>query len=309
MIPITINGKPRELEGDTPLPQLLKALKVNPRLVAVAINGEVVPKNQYKRTVVREGDEVEIVRMVGGGSSDTIQQAQAAVCKVVCPDLHSMGTGFFVTTDTVVTCDHVVAHEVLTPQGLIRWEPSRQIEVHTERGATTATIISSTNSTDPYFYDYAVLKVASPNASTLNLADFASIDVGADAILLGFPLGSAHLVATRAMVAAKPRIPSHRNRIVSLDVVQLDGSVNVGNSGGPAIATDSKEVVGIVSVRYGSIAPQLEAYRKGLGTNPPRWLAELLDILERSNEFMNPGLGYAVSTQYVRAELQRLRVL
>jgi sulfur carrier protein len=47
---------------------LLQALDINPRLVADAINGEVVPKNEYERARVREGDALEIVRMVGGGA-------------------------------------------------------------------------------------------------------------------------------------------------------------------------------------------------------------------------------------------------
>jgi sulfur carrier protein len=67
----TVNGKPRETpaDGKTELPLLdfLAAHDVNPRLVAVAINGDVVPKTQFGEAVVHEGDAVEIVRMVGGG--------------------------------------------------------------------------------------------------------------------------------------------------------------------------------------------------------------------------------------------------
>lgn len=65
---IIVNGKPREIEGATPLLALLDALGVNPRIVAVGINGEVIPKDTYAGAVVREGDDVEIVRMVGGGA-------------------------------------------------------------------------------------------------------------------------------------------------------------------------------------------------------------------------------------------------
>jgi thiamine biosynthesis protein ThiS len=70
VIRLTVNGKPREVEGDTrlPLPQLLAAFEVNPKLVAVAINGDVIPKTSYDAAIVRDGDELEIVRMVGGGS-------------------------------------------------------------------------------------------------------------------------------------------------------------------------------------------------------------------------------------------------
>lgn len=70
MISIQVNGKPRTLESDLAVPQLLDVLKVNPKLVAVAINGEVITRKQREATVVRDGDVVEIVRAVGGGASE-----------------------------------------------------------------------------------------------------------------------------------------------------------------------------------------------------------------------------------------------
>jgi glycine oxidase len=69
MITVTVNGKSRTLNGETAVPDLLVLLKVEARLVAIALNGEVVPKRLHGTTVVRDGDEVEIVRMVGGGSA------------------------------------------------------------------------------------------------------------------------------------------------------------------------------------------------------------------------------------------------
>lgn len=68
MISLLVNGKPRTLDGEMALPELLRALDVDQRRIAVALNGEVVPRNDYSATVVRDGDAVEIVRMVGGGS-------------------------------------------------------------------------------------------------------------------------------------------------------------------------------------------------------------------------------------------------
>ncbi|HZP56900.1 MAG TPA: sulfur carrier protein ThiS [Dehalococcoidia bacterium] len=65
---IIVNGKPREVRGECALPALLDELGVNPRLVAVAINGDVVPRDRYADARVREHDVLEIVRMVGGGS-------------------------------------------------------------------------------------------------------------------------------------------------------------------------------------------------------------------------------------------------
>ncbi|MBI5288678.1 MAG: sulfur carrier protein ThiS [Chloroflexi bacterium] len=69
---VTVNGKPREAGTrgvEMPLLAFLDASDVNPKLVAVAINGDVIPKAGYGNAVVREGDAIEIVRMVGGGAA------------------------------------------------------------------------------------------------------------------------------------------------------------------------------------------------------------------------------------------------
>ena len=67
MIAVTVNGKQREIEGEVDLSALLQILEIDARTVAVARNGEVVPRDQHASVTVREGDSVEIVRMVGGG--------------------------------------------------------------------------------------------------------------------------------------------------------------------------------------------------------------------------------------------------
>jgi thiamine biosynthesis protein ThiS len=66
-ISLTLNGKPRNLPGETPLLDLLAELGVDVRLIAVAHNGDVVPRDTYERVVLRDGDSIEVVRMVGGG--------------------------------------------------------------------------------------------------------------------------------------------------------------------------------------------------------------------------------------------------
>jgi len=68
MITVTVNGKPRELEGPLSVAALLETLDIIPAQVAVAINGEVVPRSEWPRARVSDGDAVEIVRAVGGGA-------------------------------------------------------------------------------------------------------------------------------------------------------------------------------------------------------------------------------------------------
>ena len=67
MISLQVNGKPVELERPTPLLAYLEKLGVNPRAVAVEHNGGIVEGAAYSSITLREGDRVEIVRMVGGG--------------------------------------------------------------------------------------------------------------------------------------------------------------------------------------------------------------------------------------------------
>lgn len=67
MITVMLNGKPRELPAASTVTALLAQLDVNPRQVAVALNGEVVPRRTWHEVTVDDGDAVEIVRAVGGG--------------------------------------------------------------------------------------------------------------------------------------------------------------------------------------------------------------------------------------------------
>ena len=69
MTVITINGEPRELgEGATVEAAVRAAGAPDGRGVAVALDGEVVPRGEWETTAVREGQQVEVLRAVQGGS-------------------------------------------------------------------------------------------------------------------------------------------------------------------------------------------------------------------------------------------------
>ncbi|HEY7294625.1 MAG TPA: sulfur carrier protein ThiS [Dehalococcoidia bacterium] len=67
MVTLTVNGKPVEIEDDMPLPDFLAVRGINPRTIAVAKNGEVIERGTYADVMLRAGDVIEIVRMIGGG--------------------------------------------------------------------------------------------------------------------------------------------------------------------------------------------------------------------------------------------------
>jgi len=67
VITLTVNGEKRKLEGTVMLTAFLETLDINPRYVAVAHNGTVLQRQRWPEVVLRDGDVLEIVRMVGGG--------------------------------------------------------------------------------------------------------------------------------------------------------------------------------------------------------------------------------------------------
>ncbi|MPY90635.1 MAG: sulfur carrier protein ThiS [Luteitalea sp.] len=64
---IRLNGDAYELPESLSVRVLLDRLEIDPRRVAVEVNLTVIKRGQYDTTIVREGDEVEIVNFVGGG--------------------------------------------------------------------------------------------------------------------------------------------------------------------------------------------------------------------------------------------------
>ena len=67
MIALQVNGKPVELVGPTPLLDYVGTLGVDPRGIAVEVNGAILQRDGYAACTLQDGDQVEIVRMVGGG--------------------------------------------------------------------------------------------------------------------------------------------------------------------------------------------------------------------------------------------------
>ena len=69
VITLQVNGKPVELDHETLLLDYIELLGVNPRAIAVEHNGTILERSAFAAAILREGDTLEIVRMVGGGAS------------------------------------------------------------------------------------------------------------------------------------------------------------------------------------------------------------------------------------------------
>jgi thiamine biosynthesis protein ThiS len=66
-VTITLNGDPFDLSGPLTVSQLLAALDIDARRVAVEHNLVVLKRAAFDAAIVHEGDKVEIVNFVGGG--------------------------------------------------------------------------------------------------------------------------------------------------------------------------------------------------------------------------------------------------
>jgi sulfur carrier protein len=64
---IQVNGHDREIAEGSTIAKLLGDLGVRQPHVAVEVNLEVVPRAEHGEMVLREGDRVEVVTLVGGG--------------------------------------------------------------------------------------------------------------------------------------------------------------------------------------------------------------------------------------------------
>lgn len=66
-INIQVNGESHACVAAITLPELLTQLKLNPRLIAVEYNGDILHRQYWTETQMQSGDRLEIVTIVGGG--------------------------------------------------------------------------------------------------------------------------------------------------------------------------------------------------------------------------------------------------
>ena len=68
MIKIKLNGKPQEIQSGLTVSDLLLKWKIRPELVTVEVNENILQKLDYEGTAIQNGDNVEFVFYMGGGS-------------------------------------------------------------------------------------------------------------------------------------------------------------------------------------------------------------------------------------------------
>jgi sulfur carrier protein len=64
---LQVNGETKVCPPGTSIPRFLESLGLNPRLVAVEYNGEILHRQFWETTHLQSDDRLEIVTIVGGG--------------------------------------------------------------------------------------------------------------------------------------------------------------------------------------------------------------------------------------------------
>ena len=67
MIEIKVNGQKVSIDEPMSIERVLATGEIPPNYLAVEVNAEVVPREDYATHLIRSGDELELVTLVGGG--------------------------------------------------------------------------------------------------------------------------------------------------------------------------------------------------------------------------------------------------
>jgi sulfur carrier protein len=64
---VVVNGREMDVDAGSTVAALVAGFNFQPNHVAVEVNRELVPRRTFPATTLKEGDQVEIVTLVGGG--------------------------------------------------------------------------------------------------------------------------------------------------------------------------------------------------------------------------------------------------
>ncbi|HKV30371.1 MAG TPA: sulfur carrier protein ThiS [Candidatus Dormibacteraeota bacterium] len=110
-ITVTLNGKPRKVADGVSLLDLLKQLDVPPSRVVVEHNREIRRRDDFEKTQVHAGDELELVYFVGGGAAGDdafVVGGRPLRSRLI------HGTGKFASNDVLARCLEASQPDMIT---------------------------------------------------------------------------------------------------------------------------------------------------------------------------------------------------
>ena len=111
-VTVRLNGKPRVVPAGLSLLELLQQLDVKPSRVVVEHNREIRRKEDFETAKVRDGDELELVYFVGGGSSTRDDPFVVGGRTLRSRLIH--GTGRYASNDVLARCLDAAQPDMIT---------------------------------------------------------------------------------------------------------------------------------------------------------------------------------------------------
>jgi S1-C subfamily serine protease len=232
--------------------------------------------------------------------SNKVEKVKPSVVKII--SNRAAGSGFIVhKKGIVITANHVVVSDA----------SHTKVRFYDESEKNCSNILHRDNK-----HDFAILQIEGNNYQTVNLGSHLTIKEGNEVYFCGYPLSSSQHITSHGIVSALFNEDSTR-------IIQIDGSINSGNSGGPLFDMND-EVIGIITEKAGGVHERLlslahnlrENYGNVSVTEPSLYnddkinfphqnsiLAELIIILHK---YTNIGIGYAYSIEYAKRALSKI---
>ena len=160
-------------------------------------------------------------------------------------------------------------------------------------------------------HDFIILKIEGDDHPSLDLGNYNDVEEGDDIYFCGYPLRSNNHTIHGGWVSSKLNMNN-------INIIQLDASVNSGNSGGPLLNMEDK-VVGIITRKAGGIDEKFLNIGKMVKNAPPtmtvgytltngrtinfdpiKSIGELVEII---HDYTSVGIGYAYSIEYLKDQI------
>lgn len=176
---------------------------------------------------------------------------------------------------------------------------------------------------DEYSWDYAILKIEDDifkSIQSLEISEELNIEIGKNIAFLGYQFEQKNLSIHHGIISSsflKNKVP----------IIQLDSSVNHGNSGGPLIDIKTSKIIGIVTRKatgltnsFNELIKTFDGTIKFLDSQSGRVLLNDVDPIEHLkitqeqlkkisieiSRSANVGIGYAFSIEKVKESLEYL---
>lgn len=220
-----------------------------------------------------------------------------------------LGSGFTASSDgLVVTAKHVVNIDKVNVNN---------IRCKMANGEKYKFSIVKSND----LQDFAILKIegSKKDFKYLQLGDYSTAKEGDEVLFSGFPLSLPFLTIHKGMISSK-----YQAKFIGLnlegDWIQIDGSINRGNSGGPVVSIKDGKVIGIINFMPAGIGEKLKNLRENIvqqrksGVQVTVKIAGVVDIVDSILELINildstisVGIGHSISIDHIKKDFYMVK--